>query len=271
MGLTAQELLAEFRRQVRLTDADVDPDLIRERDGLVRRSYPKDPAEHGAMIESPEGLGESEAEIGAAIDRQVAFFTERGQAVEWKTYADDEPVDLAERLRRRGFEVGDVEVVMLGEAADLVHDVAAPEGVLIREFEGEDWERVRTLMDLVWGTGSSWVNDAMRAEQERDPALLRPVLAEEVGGDQRVVSYAALRLTPDVDFAGLWGGTTHPEWRGRGLYRGLAAYRAKLALEAGHPYVRVDTAPDSRPILTRLGLHPVTTTTPCSFTPTSTG
>ena len=84
---------------------------------------------------------------------------------------------------------------------------------------------------------------------------------------QRVISYAALRLTPGVDFAGLWGGTTHAEWRGRGLYRALTAYRARLALDAGHPYVRVDTSPDSRPILTRLGLHQVTTTTPCVLDP----
>ena len=107
----------------------------------------------------------------------------------------------------------------------------------------------------------------LRAEQERDPALLRPVLAEEIGGLQRVISYAAVRLTPGVDFAGLWGGTTHAEWRGRGLYRALTAYRARLALDAGHPYVRVDTSPDSRPILTRLGLHQVTTTTPCVLDP----
>lgn len=123
-------------------------------------------------------------------------------------------------------------------------------------------------MDQVWGTASTWVNDAMRAEQERSPGLLRPVLAEEVGGDRRVVAYAALRLTPGVDFAGLWGGTTHPEWRGRGLYRTLTAYRAQLALSAGHPYARVDTSPDSRPILAKLGLLQVTTTTPCLFDPT---
>ncbi len=132
---------------------------------------------------------------------------------------------------------------------------------------GDDWERVRVLMDEVWGTGATWVNDAMRAEQDSNPALLRPVLVEETEGAKRVVSYAALRLTPGVDFAGLWGGTTHPKWRGRGLYRALTAYRAKLALAAGHPFVRVDTAPDSRPILTRLGLHQVTTTTPCVFDP----
>lgn len=265
--MTPEALLAEFRRQVRLAQKDGGPFDITERVGLVHRTYPENPEWDGATIESPLGLGDDEEQIEAAIAAEVDFFTGRGQAFEWKTYADDEPADLVDRLVRHGFEAGDVEVVMLGEAADLVDDIAAPEGVRIREFAGEDWERVRVLMDGVWGTASSWVNDALRAEQERDPALLRPVLAEEIGGLQRVISYAAVRLTPGVDFAGLWGGTTHAEWRGRGLYRALTAYRARLALDAGHPYVRVDTSPDSRPILTRLGLHQVTTTTPCVLDP----
>ncbi len=270
--MTPEELLVEFRRQVRLADADAEPGNIHERDGLVRRSYPADPGVDGAMIESPEGLGGTEAEVEEAIRRQVEFFGGRGQRVEWKTYADDSPPDLVERLGRRGFHVDDVEVVMVGECAGLVSDVRIPEGLRIREFSGAvDWERVRVLMDEVWGAATSWVNDAMRAEQERDPTLLRPVLAEETAGAGRVVSYAALRLTPGVDFAGLWGGTTHPQWRGKGLYRALTAYRAGLALAAGHPYVRVDTSPDSRPILAGLGLHEVTTTTPCVLSGRSVG
>ena len=265
--MTPEELLAEFTRQVRLSQKDAGPHDIAERIGLVRRTYPEDPSWRGATVECPAGLGTTEEEIEAAIDREVAFFTARGQSFEWKTYATDEPRDLLDRLRARGFEVGEAEVVMLGECADPMDGAHVPDGITVREFAGEDWERVRVLMDGVWGIESSWVNDALRSEQERDPSLLRPFLAEETGGERRVVSYAALRLTPGVDFAGLWGGTTHPEWRGRGLYRALTAYRGRLALAAGHPYARVDTSPDSRAILTRLGLHQVTTTTPCVFTP----
>lgn len=268
--MTPAELLVEFTRQVRLSQSDAGPFDTTERVGLVHRTYPTDPEWEGTTVESPLGLGGSDDEVERAIDTEIAFFTGRHQSFEWKTYATDEPADLIDRLRRRGFEVGDVEVVMLGECRHLVDDLAPPDGLRIREFDGADWERVRVLMDGVWGTGATWVNDALRAEQERDPALLRPVLVEEIGGDRRVVAYAALRLTPGVDFAGLWGGTTHPGWRGRGLYRALTAHRARLALEAGRPFARVDTSPDSRPILTRLGLHQVTTTTPCVFSPDGT-
>lgn len=266
--MSPDELLAEFRRQVRLTDSDVDPSLVSERDGLVRRSYPADPAADEAMIESPEGLGVSEVEIGRAIAAQVAFFRRRGQRVEWKTYADDEPADLVSRLVAAGFVAQDEEVLLLGRAADLTAGATAPAGIRLREFSSpQDWERVRRLKDSVWGAEHTWIIDAMREEQEREPALLRSVLAEEIDGECRVVSYATLRLTPGSDFAGLWGGTTLASHRGRGLYRALTAYRAGVALAAGCPYVRVDTSPDSRPILIRLGLHAVTMTTPCVLTP----
>ena len=58
-----------------------------------------------------------------------------------------------------------------------------------------------------------------------------------------------------------------PEWRGRGLYRATLLHRARLGLDRGKEYVRVDASPDSEPILRRLGLHRVATTTPYVFDP----
>ena len=202
---TPAELFAEFRRQVRLTDHDVDPTLVSERDGLVRRSYPEDPAADGAMIESPEGLGASDGEIARSIAAQVAFFRGRGQRVEWKTYADDEPADLVARLVEAGFVAEDEEVVLLGRAADLTSGATAPAGIRVREFSSPlDWERVRTLKDSVWGAEHTWVIDAMREEQAREPALLRSVLAEEVDGECRVVSSREAVTSPACGVARRW-------------------------------------------------------------------
>lgn len=219
------------------------------------------------MIESPEGLGATDEEITQAIDAQVAFFQGRGQSVEWKTYADDAPADLLARLEAAGFVADDVEVVLLGEAAAVAADPVLPDGVSLREFSSaEDWDRVSDFLDRIWGAERSWVTEALRSEQARSPELYRPVLAQDDATGQ-VVSNAALRLTPGCDFAGLWGGSTLPEYRGRGIYRALTAYRARIAMDQGYRFLRVDTSPDSRPILTRLGLQPVTTTTPCVLRP----
>ena len=65
-----------------------------------------------------------------------------------------------------------------------------------------------------------------------------------------------------AEFAGLWGGATRPEWRGRGIYRALTAARARSALRAGKTLIHSDSTEYSRPILERSGLVRVSTTTP---------
>ncbi len=65
-----------------------------------------------------------------------------------------------------------------------------------------------------------------------------------------------------TEFAGIWGGATRPEWRGRGIYRALTAARERSALALGKRLIHSDSTEDSRPILQRAGLVKVSTTTP---------
>jgi len=272
--VTPEQLLETFHRQVRLTDADAAPGTVVEHDGPVHRHYPADPTMRGAMIESPAGLGEDPEHW---IGRQVEFFRGRGQRVEWKTYSTDEPADLGARLLAAGFVPEGEESLVLGACADLLHEVALPAGVRIREIDADaaaDWDRVGALMDQVWGESTGWVNEHLRAEQRHRPDLLRAFVVEpgdpedlESAPSGPVVSYTVLRFSEGTDFCGFWGGTTHPEWRRRGLYRAGVVHRARLSLEAGYPLVRVDCSPDSRPILLALGLHAVATTTPYILEP----
>lgn len=262
--MTPDELLERFHTQIRLADRDASPGFVVDRDGPVHRTYPPDPGAAGAMVESPEGLSD---DPGHWVARQADFFTGRGQRVEWKTYGYDAPADLPVLLERAGFVPEDPEVVLLGRCADLVHDVPLPDGVRLRDVESDDdWERVRVMADAVWGSDSSWVNDSLRAEQRARPDLMTATVAEHVAtGD--VLSYAVLRLTEGTEFSGLWGGSTLPAWRRQGLYRALVSHRARLALERGYPYTRIDTTPYSRPILVRLGMHAVADTRPYVLDP----
>lgn len=265
---TARRLRDLFHAEVRLADRDAAPGFVVERDGPVHRTYPADRAAAGAMVENPEGLGDDPDHW---VNRQASFFAGRGQRVEWKTYSYDEPADLPRRLGRAGFVAEDHEVLLLGRCEDLVHDVALPDGVRLRDIRSDDdWDRVRVLCDAVWGTDTSWMNDAFRAEQRARPDLFTATVVEEVGADGeagRVVSYAVLRLTEGTSFCGLWGGSTLPVWRRRGLYRALVSHRARIALDAGHPHARVDTSPDSRPILLALGMRAVSGTRPYVLDP----
>lgn len=101
-----------------------------------------------------------------------------------------------------------------------------------------------------------------------DPENLVVFMAEASG---EVVSPAWLEINPGTDFAGLWGGSTLPAWRGRGIYKALVSARARVAATRGVKYLQVDASADSEPILRRLGFRAITTTTPFVWTPPVTG
>jgi predicted GNAT family acetyltransferase len=85
----------------------------------------------------------------------------------------------------------------------------------------------------------------------------------EAGG--RMVSAGRLEPVAGTDFAGIWGGATLPEWRGRGIYRALTAARARSALRLGKTLIHSDSTEFSRPILERSGLVKASTTTPYAW------
>jgi hypothetical protein len=262
--VTPDELLATFHDQIRLLDRDAEAGHIIERDGLVHRNYPEDPAQPGAMIESPEGLG---ADPEAAIERQRDFFAQRGQRVEWKGYAYDQPADLGERLVAAGFAAEDEEALILGDLAPLAdQEVRLPNGLRLRPITQADLPGVAAFQEAIWGSDSSWVTRKHFQELAAVPDLMYGCLVEREA-DGLVATASWVRLTPESDFCGLWGGSTLPEFRRHGLYRATVAHRAQVALDHGARLVRVDASVSSRPILQRLGLHQVSTTTPYVLTP----
>lgn len=203
-----------------------------------------------------------EQDVDALIARTLAFFAARGDAFEWKAHGHDQPADLPDRLRAHGFVPEDVETVMIGETALMARDPLLPEGVVLREVtQLDDFRRIADLESAVWGADWSWLATDLAG---RDPSGVTVLVAEAGNG---VVSAAWLVYNPATEFAGLWGGSTLPGWRGRGIYRALVARRAQLAAQRGVKYLQVDASADSRPILARLGFVPITTTTPYVWTP----
>ncbi len=211
------------------------------------------------------GLDEESAD--AEIAAQLAYFAGLGQAFEWKTYGRDRPADLGARLTAAGFEAEDPEAFVVGEVADVLaatdgHD--AVDGVEIRPALEADQPGMAALTAAVWGHDSTAMLRELFAEQRGAPAELE-ILVAIAGGE--IVSDGWVRLPAGVDFASLWGGSTLPGWRGRGIYRALVRRRALLARAAGHRFLQVDCTPDSRPILERLGMEAIDTTTPYRWRP----
>ena len=95
-----------------------------------------------------------------------------------------------------------------------------------------------------------------------DSFLIALAVAVVAYVDGEPVSGGRVDFEDGVEFAGLYGGITLPEFRGRGLYRATVARRAELARERGYRWLYSDALPTSRPILERLGFVAITTTTP---------
>jgi hypothetical protein len=203
-------------------------------------------------------------ELDALIARQRDHFAARGEGVEWKLHGHDEPADLPDRLRAAGFEPEDEETVVVGLAAPLAAaSPELPEGVRLREVTSrEDFDRIAAMESTVWGADQSYRGAALEAEITATPHGITIVVAETTARPSTVVSAGWVRYVDGTDFATLWGGSTLPEWRGRGIYKALVRYRARLAVQRGQSLLQVDASADSRPILERNGFVAVTTTTP---------
>jgi GNAT superfamily N-acetyltransferase len=173
------------------------------------------------------------------VEPLVARMRELPGHVEWKYYSHDGP-ELRERLVAAGLEPDDEETVVVAEAASIP---PPPEDVELRIVTDE-------FVDLA----ASVFGDRFELP-ERAVAVVALV-------DGRAVSGGRVDFEDGVEFAGLFGGITLPEFRGRGLYRATVAKRAELTRERGYRWLYSDALPTSRPILERLGFVPITTTTP---------
>ncbi|MFI8204056.1 GNAT family N-acetyltransferase [Streptomyces sp. NPDC085937] len=251
----APALLALYDRELREGARPDGPDDTVERvGGVVRRTAPA----HGWNGVVWSDLGAADAD--AAIAGQIPHYTALGLPFEWKLYGHDLPADLGPRLVAAGFTPGPEETLMAGETGRLTLDAELPDGVRavpVTDEAGVDL--VAAVHERAFGDDASWLRRQLLDRLTAAPDDVVAVLA--LAGDVPV-SAARMELVPGTGFAGLWGGGTVPDWRGRGIYRALVAHRARVAADRGYRYLQVDASAQSRPILERLGLTPLTSTTP---------
>jgi GNAT superfamily N-acetyltransferase len=204
-----------------------------------------------------------QVDAGAVIEAEVSRFAETGHPWEWKYYSYDQPADLPQRLRAAGFAADPAETLLVAEIADLSVDTAPPAGVrLVPVVDASGAAAVVRVHNEVFGGDHTAAGAAIMAALESRPRPAEAVVA--VAGDT-AISAGRVEFPEGSDFASLWGGGTLPGWRGRGVFRSLVAYRARLARERGYRYLQVDASDDSRPILARLGFTELARTTPFRY------
>ncbi len=255
---TPTELLAAYDEQLR-TDAETPGAVSVTRLGPVRLVT----FSGGRGFITYRDLGGADADaIAALVPAALAHFKTDPTItdVEWKTRGHDHAPGLHDALLDNGFEPDEVESIMIGEARLLAVDVPLPQGVTLRRVtDAVDVRTMSAMQDEVFGEPFS---------ADRADTAIRRLAADDgmqlwvAEADGQMVSAGRLDPVPGTVFAGIWGGGTLSQWRGRGIYRALTAARARAALELGKTLVNSDSTEYSRPILERSGLVKVSTTTP---------
>ena len=175
------------------------------------------------------------------VEPLIARMRELPGHVEWKYYSHDGS-ELRDRLVAAGLEPEDEETVVVAGSASIP---PPPAEVELRLATDEFVDLAERVFGRSHGSGLP----------ERSIAVVALVDGQPVSGGR-------VDFEEGVEFAGLFGGITLPEYRGRGLYRATVAKRAELARERGYRWLYSDALPTSRPILERLGFVRLTTTTP---------
>lgn len=254
-------LLAAYDNQLR-TDAEMRSTLRFERHGPLLWGVHRG----GRGFVSYRSLGSpSDTELERLIAETVEHYAADPEIdeFEWKTRGHDGVPSLQGMLVKHGFAAEDPESVMIGEAAALAADVPVPQGVSLRQItQRTDVEAMLRMQAAVFGDSedvAERVDETMEHLQTAGRQGFELWVAEVAG---QVVTAGRIDPVPGTDFAGIWGGATLPEWRGRGIYRALTAKRAQAAVRIGKTLVNSDSTEYSRPILERYGFRRVTTTTP---------
>ncbi|MGD8807560.1 MAG: hypothetical protein PVH65_17025 [Chloroflexota bacterium] len=264
--MNKESLLAQFDEAQRInieypaTRKEVRPHVI--------RSISESGGPHFILYSRLEG-----ADIEAVIAEEQAYFSQIGE-VEWKVYGHDRPWDLRQRLAARGFEVGEAEAVMIldlggaavrGQAwqADL-RATSRPGQVTLRRLDRpSQLKDVQRIEELVWQEKMAWIEKNL-ADAMAIPGFLSAYVAYV---DEEPACAGWVNFHANGIFADLWGGSTVPAHRGRGLYTAVLYARLKEAADRGYRFVTTDASPMSRPILARHGFELLTMTWPCKWRP----
>jgi GNAT superfamily N-acetyltransferase len=259
-----QKLLDLYDTEVRGSLAAPAPGYRAERDGpIVRLVGPSSDPNDNAVVFAQL----TEADADREIARQIGFFGALGHGFEWKHFSHDQPASLPDKLRAAGFEAQESETLVALDASQDFAGADIQNGIRIEELKDPGaLEAIGVVNTAVYGNPrySEWLLTAITKEKQSDPGSIRIYAA--VAGD-RPVSVGWVRHKAGETFGGLWGGSTLPEWRGKGIYSALVAVRARAARQQGCRWLTVDCSPMSLPILERRGFQRLSTTTPYVWSP----
>ena len=192
------------------------------------------------------------------INEQINYFSNLQQDFEWKVFEHDHPKNLKESLVNLGFIAEEPEAFLVLDLGNIPTELKANETVDVKQLKSledlKDYEKVSTA---IWGKEHQ---DSLRKEFIEHPEKVSLYVAYI---KNEPVSISRLCFDDEQpNFAGFFGGSTLPQYRGQGIYTSLVFARIKEAINKGYQYGYVDALPTSEPILKKLGFTKLSTSCP---------
>lgn len=260
MTLRPHELLDLFDQQVRRNSTiDGSGSLV-----SVGPTYVRWAASNGVGWSEVMWTSLTEATVDDAIAEHVQFYRSRDLKFIWSVYDYDQPPDLGSRLELAGFSLIGTSAVMIADASHVAAEPVLPPGLTLHEIRDEAGvDLLIKVHESVFAHSQQDLRGALLRRLEVAPHEMEMFVVLSESGEP--VSSSRVEFFPGSDFAGLWGGSTEPSWRGQGLYRAQTAHRAQLARERGYRYLMVLASTNSQPILSAMGFHNISSVTRYSY------
>jgi len=195
----------------------------------------------------------AEDELDALIEAQVERLRPLGQRFEWIVYDHDPLPALKQKLEAQGFACDGPSPILVLDLAGAPPALLAPVQADVREISSrEGLETVISVLERVYsGSNFGWMRGRLGLHLEI-PGYLK---LYAVWAEGEPVCTGWTYFYPNSVFAGLWGGATVAEFRGRGLYTALLAARVQEAIRRRRRYMFLDASEMSRPIVQKHGFQ----------------
>lgn len=182
--------------------------------------------------------------------------------------------------RASGSRAGDAEMLMIHDTESFSPQVRSSiRGIEIRRIcDAAAIQAIADLQERNWGRSLPWLPDLLHSLWDHAAfygayagggALGQGRAHEQDSAHARdgLVGAGWIEYPSGSPFAEIHGGAVLPEWRGRGIYSRLLDARMADALERRVPWITVDAAPMSRPILEAKGFMRLDETCPMTWAP----
>ncbi|HJO93338.1 MAG TPA: hypothetical protein QF753_08055 [Victivallales bacterium] len=198
----------------------------------------------------------------SVIKNEINYFKEKSKSFEWKVYGTDLPLNIGKKLISHGFIKGEEEAFMVFDLQKSADHFSNKNTNCVKVSNLNGIDDAIKVQEQVWNCDSSDLKTNLITQFNHLPDSLSIYVIYD---GNKPISSAWITFNGNSPFAGLWGGSTLAEYRGKGYYTDLLHVRACEANKRGIKYLTIDASDMSKPIVEKHGFQYITYTIPYEY------